>query len=431
MADDVKTLEQRRLELLRRRIAERGLAARESVELVQICAGERYLLSPGQRRMWFLQAMDTSDVTLNICVAYRLTGALDEARLHAAFNDVVARHAVLRTTYAVDNEGEPYQVFSDDVEIGWRTVDLTHLSETERERQIQALARDEFGRPFDLTEDLPLRTTLIRSGADEFVLILVVHHICWDDDSWAVFFGELSAAYNGHQLNGHAPQFVSVAVLGNEAEPTSADIGYWTDTLRPSPEPLELPGVGAAQPSRQAERRTRALPDDMFGRVEDFARNRSASPFMVLLAAFGVLIRRYTGAADFLISVPVTGRGGPAEGAIGYFGNTLLLRIVARPHDTFTSFVDAVRETCFAGFAHQSVGIDRVVREANPERAIGHDGMDQLVRLFQHAQQRKWIDTGRCHGRTTRIGRGSRPASVGLDGCARPKGSIGRARAPD
>jgi mycobactin peptide synthetase MbtE len=101
---------------------------------------------------------------------------------------------------------------------------------------------------------------------------------------------------------------------------------------------------------------------------------------MVLLAAFGVLVRRYTGSPDFLISVPVTQRGAAAEGAIGYFGNTLLLRMAARPQDTFTSFVDAVRETCLNGFAHQSVGIDRVVREVNPER-MGHDGMDQLVRL--------------------------------------------------
>jgi mycobactin peptide synthetase MbtE len=101
---------------------------------------------------------------------------------------------------------------------------------------------------------------------------------------------------------------------------------------------------------------------------------------MVLLAAYGVLVRRYTGATDFLVSVPVTDRAGAAEGAIGYFGNTLLLRIAARPDDTFTSFVDAVRETCLSGFAHQSVGIDRVVREVNPER-MGHDGMDQLVRL--------------------------------------------------
>ena len=129
MADDAKTLQERRRELLRRRIAESGMAAPQSDEQAPLVAGERYGLSAGQRRMWFLQAMDASDVTLNICVAYRLTGVLDEARLRAAFNDVVARHAILRTNYGVDSEGEPYQIFSDDVEITWRTGDLTHLPE--------------------------------------------------------------------------------------------------------------------------------------------------------------------------------------------------------------------------------------------------------------------------------------------------------------
>ncbi len=383
MADDVKTLQERRRELLRRRIAESGMAAPESVERVSLCAGERYPLSAGQRRMWFLQTMDASDTTLNICVAYRLTGAPDEARLRAAFDDVVARHAILRTTYEVDSEGEPYQVFSNNVETGWRTDDLTHLRGKERERRIEALARDEFGRPFDLTCELPLRITLIRSGTDEFVLLLVVHHICWDDDSWAVFAHELSAAYNRRQPGGQAPQYVAVEVLDsldNPAEPTVADVGYWADTLRPSPEPLELPGSPATHPSRRAERQTRALPSDLFSRVEKFARWRSATPFMVLLAAFGVLVRRYTGATDFLVSVPVTERRAAAKGAIGYFGNTLLLRITPGAQDTFTSFVDGVRDTCVNGFAHQSVGIDRVVREVNPER-MGHDGMDQLVRL--------------------------------------------------
>ena len=380
MADDAKTLQERRRELLRRRIAQSGLTAPESAKQARIRAGERYPLSAGQRRMWFLQAMDAADVTLNVCVAYRLTGALDEERLHSAVDDVIARHAILRTTYGVDSEGEPYQVFSDDVEIGWRTEDLTQLPEEPRERRIEDLARDEFGRPFDLTDELPLRMTLMRTGTAEFVLLLVVHHICWDDDCWAVFARELSAAYNGRQPSGPAPQFVAVEVLDTPAEPTIADVGYWADTLRPSPEPLELPGVAAAHPSRRAERRTRALPADLFSRVEGFAREHAASPFMVLLAAFGVLVRRYTGAPDFLISVPVTERADAAQGAIGYFGNTLLLRIATRPRDTFTSFVDAVRETCLNGFAHQSVGIDRVVREVNPER-MGHDGMDRLVRL--------------------------------------------------
>ena len=372
MADEAKTLQQRRRELLRRRIAESGLTAGQSAQTRTVCAGERYPLSAGQRRIWFLQAMDPTDTTLNICVGYRLTGGLDEARLRAAFAEVVARHAILRTTYGVDTEGEPYQIFADDVEIAWQVCELT-------DQEVDARARDEFGRPFDLQTELPIRITLIRTGTDEFVLLLVVHHICWDDDSWAVFFDDLGAAYR-QQLSGQAPQFVAVEVLGSSAEPTMSDVGYWADTLRPAPEPLQLPGVGASHQSRRAERRTRALPAELFSRVEDFARARSASPFMVLLAAFGVLVRRYTGAPDFLISVPVTERGAAAEGAIGYFGNTLLLRIAARSQDTFTSFVDAARETCLNGFAHQSVGIDRVVREVNPER-IGHDGMDQLVRL--------------------------------------------------
>jgi mycobactin peptide synthetase MbtE len=380
MADDAKTLQERRRELLRRRIAQSGMAAAESAKPARIRAGARYPLSAGQRRMWFLQAMDAGDVTLNVCVAYRLTGALDEERLHSAVNDVTARHAILRTTYGVDSEGEPYQVFSDNVEISWRTEDLTQLPEAQRERRIEGLARDEFGRPFDLTDELPLRMTLMRTDTDEFVLLLVVHHICWDDDCWAVFARELSAAYHGRQPTGPAPQFVAVEVLETSAEPTIADVGYWAETLRPSPEPLELPGVAAAHPSRRAERRTRALPADLYSRVESFAREHAASPFMVLLTAFGALVRRYTGAADFLISVPVTERGAAAEGAIGYFGNTLLLRIAPRPRDTFASLVHAVRDTCLNGFAHQSVGIDRVVREVNPER-MGHDGMDRLVRL--------------------------------------------------
>ncbi|BBX72923.1 putative peptide synthetase MbtE [Mycobacterium shinjukuense] len=392
-------MRERRRELLRRRIADSGVAAAQPVDDAAVCAGQRYPLSSGQRRMWFLQSMDPGDTTLNICVAYRLTGALDEQRLSAAFRAVVARHAILRTCFRVDTEGEPYQIFFDDVEIGWRTEDLTYIPEEGRDRRIEARAHDEFGRPFDLTDELPLRITLMRTGTHEFVVLLVVHHICWDDDCWAVFFDELSAAYHGHQLGGRPPQFVAVEVLDNSGEPTVADVGYWADTLRPPPEPLALPGSAAARPSRQAQRRTRALPAQLLGRVEDFARKRSASPFVVLLAAFGVLVRRYTGAPDFLVSVPVTERKAAAAGAIGYFGNTLLLRLTPRSQDTFASFVDAVRQTCLDGFAHRSVGIDRVVREVNPER-MGHDGMDRLVRLG--FSMRKSVSDFRLDGVTVR-----------------------------
>ncbi|WP_328409188.1 non-ribosomal peptide synthetase [Nocardia sp. NBC_00403] len=379
---NLSVLDRRKL-LMQQRLRESGLAAADSAAspIPRVRAGERYPLSAGQRRMWFLQTRDAADTTLNICVSYRLTGALDEARLRAAVNGVVARHDILRTTYGVDAEGEPYQVFQETSEIDWQSHDLMDLPESGRERRIEVLARREFGRPFDLAAELPLRVTLAHTGTEEFVLVLVVHHICWDDDSWAVFFTELNAAYNGRESVSDTGRFVAVEVLDGPAEPAEADIDYWCSTLRPLPQPLELPGSAAAAPSKQAERRTRALPAELVARVDAFAREWSATPFMVLLAAFDVLIHRYTAAPDFLVSIPVTARRAAAERLIGYFGNTLLVRATVRPTDTFATFVDAVRETCLGGFAHQDVGIDRVVREANPERIAGRDGMDQLVRL--------------------------------------------------
>ncbi|RUP05906.1 MAG: amino acid adenylation domain-containing protein [Mycobacterium sp.] len=374
MAPDAQTVQQRRRELLRQRIAESGLAATESADRPAISAGERCVLSPGQRRMWFVQAMNPADATLNICVAYRLTGSVDETRLRAAFADVVARHASLRTTYGVDAEGEPYQVFRDDVDVPWHSTDLSGHG------HIEALAHSEFGRPFDLERELPLRITLARTAVDEFVLLLVVHHICWDDDCWAVFFTELSVAYNS-SLTGSAPQYIAVEVLDGSPQCDDTDVGFWRDTLSPLPDPLELPGPPASNPSTRARHRTAALPADLMSRLDNFARECAATPFMVLLAAYGALIRRYTGATDFLVSVPVTERRAAAAGAIGYFGNTLLLRIRVRPEDTFAALVEAVRDTCLEAFAHQSVGIDRVVRELNPERSAGHDGLDRLVRL--------------------------------------------------
>ncbi len=381
MAHDATTVQERRRELLRRRIAESGLATGESAQRAVVSAGERYRLSPGQRRMWFVQAMNPSDTTLNICVAYRLTGALDETRLRAAFGNVVARHTILRTTYGVDAEGEPHQRFRDDVDIPWQVHDVSGQPASRHAQHVEALAHSEFGRPFDLNNDLPLRITLVRTAPDDVVLMLVVHHICWDDNCWAVFFGELNASYHAAIPDGQVPQYVAVEVLDGPTQCTDVDVEYWRNTLSPLPDPLELPGVAAPDPSTRAGRRTAELPADLSARIEGFARARSATPFMVLLAAYGALLRRYTGAGDFLVSVPVTERRAATERAIGYFGNTLLLRIRVHPDDTFAALVDTVRDTCLEAFAHQSVGLDRVVRELNPERSAGHDGMDRLVRL--------------------------------------------------
>ncbi|WP_454198426.1 amino acid adenylation domain-containing protein [Nocardia sp. Marseille-Q1738] len=385
MSNDAKSMLERRKELLRRRLVESGVTAAESTPVLERRArvGERYPLSTGQRRMWFLQTRDPEDTTLNICVAYRLSGALDPDRLRAAVDTVVARHDVLRTTYGLGENGEPYQIVHAVLDPAWHVHDLSELPEASRSRRLEVLARREFGLPFQLSEQSPLRITLVRTGPQEFALVLVVHHICWDDDSWTVFFAELNAAYNGSvPPREPAVQFVDAEVLGAAADDAEDSLEFWRRSLRPLPEPLELPGAGTARATgKQADICTRALPAQLLGRVEEFARTHGATPFMVLLAAYEAVIHRYTAATDFLVSVPVTVRRAAAEPLIGYFGNSLLLRATLTGRDGFGRFVETVRDTSLDAFAHQHVGIDQVVRAANPDRIDGRDGLEQLVRL--------------------------------------------------
>ena len=369
-------IQERRRELLRRRLAERGVAA--AVAPAPDRTDARLPLSQGQRRMWFVQTRDPQDTAFNICVAYRLSGALEHDRLRAAVHEVARRHEILRTTYGLGDDGEPYQLIHSELPPRWQHHDLSQLPESARPLRAEVLARREFGRPFDLASDSPLRITMVRTGFQEHVLVLVVHHICWDDDSWAVFFGELNAAYQGRELPALRGQFLDAG----EAEVSDGDIEFWRNALRPLPEPLELPGGTTDSGIDAAERRVLALPAALLERAEAFAREHAATPFMVLLAAYQATVHRYTAATDFLTSVPVTLRGSAmAESLIGYFGNTVLLRAELRPADTFAPLTAAVRETCLAAFAHQHVGIDRAVRDANPGREAGRDGFDHLVKL--------------------------------------------------
>jgi len=377
----VDSMHARRRELLQRRLTEHGVAATApTAATASERAGTKLPLSQGQRRMWFLQARDPRDSTLNICLAYRLSGALDAERLRAALRTVVRRHEILRTTYGLGEDGEPYQLVRADLPPHWQDHDVCELAESGRSLRVEVLARREFERPFDLSSDSPLRITLVRTGSGEHVLILVVHHICWDDDSWAVFFGELNAAYRERELPPLRGQLVDIG----DVEVSDDDLDFWRRTLAPLPEPLELPGraaetVGATS---AADRRVRPLPAATLDGVEAFARAHAATPFMVLLAAYEATVHRYTAATDFLISIPVTvRRTAIAESLIGYLGNTVLLRATPESAETFGALTATVREHCLAAFAHQGVGIDRVVHEANPGRHGGRDGLDQLVRL--------------------------------------------------
>ncbi|ORW73098.1 non-ribosomal peptide synthetase [Mycobacterium saskatchewanense] len=360
-----------RLELLRRRLAERGLSSGTEDR------GSRPddQLSDGQARMWFVQMADPSGALLNVCVSYRITGHVDLARLHHAVDEVARRHRILRTTYTVSDEGDPRPTVHDALRPGWAQHDLSDLPDHARRLRLEVLAQREFATPFDLSADAPLRITVARTAPDEHVLLLVAHHIAWDDGSWRVFFADLTTAYTGAGLG---PERHASAPAGPDT--TEADLDYWRAVMADPPEPLELPGpAGTNMPGNwRAARSTLRLPADVAQRVISMARDTGCTPYMVLLAAFGALMHRYSHSDDFLVAAPVLNRGAGTDDSIGYFGNTVALRLRPRPAMTFRQFLTATRDVATGAFAHQRVSLDRAVRELNPDRRHGAERMTRV-----------------------------------------------------
>ncbi|CPR10715.1 peptide synthetase [Mycobacterium bohemicum DSM 44277] len=364
-------LDAARLELLRRRLAERGLSS----DAERPDPGADDELSDGQARMWFVQAADPSGALLNVCVSYRITGDVDLDRLREAVDAVARRHRVLRTTYAVGAEGDPKPVVRDDLRPGWAQHDLTDLPEPARRLRLEVLAQREFCTPFDLSADAPLRITVARTAPEEHVLLLVAHHIAWDDGSWRVFFADLTKAYQRADLG---PERRLTAPPGPDT--VDADLDYWRAVMADPPEPLELPGpAGTGMPgSWRAARSELRLPGDTAHRVMAVARDTGCTPYMVLLAAFAALLQRYTHSDDFLVATPVLNRGAGTDDTIGYFGNTVALRLRPHPGMTFRELLASTRDVATGAFAHQRVGLDRAVRELNPDRRHGAERMTRV-----------------------------------------------------
>ncbi|MDL9946670.1 amino acid adenylation domain-containing protein [Gordonia sp. ABSL11-1] len=384
-------LTRRKKELLRQRLEAGGLARSATAEAPRPITrpdGATSDLSPAQRRLWFVSHRDPQDTTLNVGVAYRLDGPLAPDRLRSAFEAVVARHEILRTTYELDPTGEPRARHHATGHIDWRDLDISDLAPRSRDRRLQVLARREFGTPFDLTTHLPLRLLLVRVADDAHVLMLTVHHIAWDDESWAVLFGEINRRYNddaGAELPTLPGQYVDIPSATDDT--VADDLAFWRDELTPIPEPLGLPtSRRPATGPRISARLRREVPADLTAAVDAASRRLSVSPFTIHAAIVDLLVHRLTGATDFTVAVPVTHRPADAAELIGYFGNTVLPRTRLSASDTFDQLVAAAGERIVTAISHQNAPVDVVVGALNPERGSGTDGLGRIVSVSLSAR---------------------------------------------
>jgi len=363
-------------------------------------------VSFAQQRLWFLDQLEPSNPAYNIFQSLSLVGQLDRAALERSLNDMVQRHESLRTTFAAV-DGEPQQVIHLHLRLPVQFVDLTALSEPERVLEARSLASAEAQRPFDLSRGPLLRANLLRLGAEEHVLVLIMHHIVSDGWSMGLFSRELAALYGAYSAGLPSPlaelpiQYADYAVWQRaqlQGEQLERELEYWRRQLAGVPARLKLP-TSSPREERQtfsgAHQKVTIDAEVTLG-LRGLARRESATLFMVLVAAYVTLLYHYTSQADIAIGTPVAGRNRlELEGLIGFSVNTLVLRTNLSSGMRFVELLRVVREVCLEAYAHQEVPFEKVVEELQPERDPSHSPLFNVMFVLQNIPTREEPDPDR------------------------------------
>ncbi|MGW3991841.1 condensation domain-containing protein, partial [Streptomyces sp. NPDC004830] len=358
---------------------------------------ERIPLSYAQQRLWFLHQLEGPTATYNIPTTLRLTGTLDTGALHAALNDLLARHESLRTTYTEDDQGAQQIVLPvEAVATPFAVVDVAAEDVAERVAEAAAHA-------FDLGAEIPVRARLFRVSEREHVLLLLVHHIASDAWSRGPLAQDLTAAYTACCAD-DAPawqplpvQYADYAlwqqeILGDDTDPDTLagrQLAYWKQQLAGLPEQLDLPTdrPRPAVAGYSGDRVPFTVPTELHTRLTELARATNTSAFMVIQAAVAVLLTRLGAGEDIPIGTPVAGRtDDAADDLIGLFINTLVLRTDTSGDPTFRRLLDRVRDTDLAAYAHQDLPFERLVEALNPARTLAHHPLFQVMLILSTAE---------------------------------------------
>ena len=352
-------------------------------------------LSFAQYRLWFLDQLEPGGSVYNVAQALRIEGRFDLRAMTACFREVIERHESLRTTF-VSTAGRPSQVIAPDIAWNLPVVDLREISERERETEARLLARQEASRPFDLARGPLLRTTLIRLHEADHVLVLTLHHIISDGWSMGVLVNELMALYEALSAGLPSPlpelpvQYADYAYWQHnwlQGEALDEQLSFWRQQLNGSPSHLELT-TDFPRPAYQTFRGSYSalvLSPDLSQQIESLARRRGASVFMTMLAAFNLLLYKYTGQDDIVVGTPIANRGrAEIEGLVGFFTNTLALRADISQNPSFAGLLDRVREMTLAAYAHQDLPFEKLVEELRPERSLNRQPLFQVMFAFQN-----------------------------------------------
>ena len=335
-------------------------------------ARERYRpLSLAQEPLFLFSQLFGGGDFLNMPYAYRLDGALNEVALRRAIQEIVGRHATLRTGF-LDGAGGPKQFTRRNATVKLPLVDLTRLPEPQREMKLEQISRQDAADSFDLEKPPLMRIKLLRCAEARHILLVTTHHMVSDQWSMGVFRRELAALYDAFSRGLPSPlpklgvQFADFTHWQRQSLENGffkKQISYWLKQLGTRAVPLDLRRGGKNKKVVRfhSSRRPIEINDQLFASVKAFAREQDCTPFMVFVAALAILLHRYSGKTDIRIGTLVANRGQPGTaGLIGYFVNALVLRARIQPRMSFSEVISQVRAASVAAYAHQDLPFEHL-----------------------------------------------------------------------
>ncbi len=347
-----------------------------------------------QQRLWFLSQLEPDSASYNTALAVRLRGPLNRDAAVWSLNEIIRRHEILRTTFD-EVDGELMQVIAEHRPLDLPVVDFSLESASEREVLAAAAARAEAHRLFDLRTGPVIRVRLLKLGPQEHILVLVLHHIVCDGWSSQILAREFGALYEAGEAGMPSPllplpiQYADYAVWQRgwlQGAVFEERLIYWKERLKGKLPVLDLPTDRPRQAiqSDRGARTTFAISREVTDRLHSLSRSRGATLFMTLVAAFQVLLMRYSGLEDFCVGTPVANRPKrETESLIGFFANTLVLRADLSGNPPFTDLLSRVQDTVLGAQAHQDLPFEQLVDALQPARSLSHTPMFQVMFALQ------------------------------------------------
>jgi amino acid adenylation domain-containing protein len=353
-------------------------------------------LSFAQDRLWFLDQLGLADASYTIASTIRLQGTLDANALERAFAELVRRHESLRTRIATI-DGRAVQVIDPPNDRALRVVDLSARAPEMQTAATERLTRDNTTQPFDLAGAPPFRASLVRLAPDHHLLLLAMHHIVSDAWSIELLIRDIAALYGafraGHPspLNPLPVQYADYTLWQRQwlsGATLERALAYWTEQLSGAPEALDLPfdRPRKAAPSFAGAAHWFSIADDVASELRGLGQREGATLFIVLLAAFQLLLSRLCGQDDVVIGSPVAGRRRHEfQDLIGFFANILVLRSNCSGNPSFRDLLQRVKTTALDAYAHQDLPFEKLVETLQPERDLARHPLVQVMFAVQRS----------------------------------------------